>query len=349
MTVYPEVAEPIAGWLAERLGAPVGISDLKRHAEGFSWQTYTLTATWTDPDTGEERGHGYAVRREPEDGLLAPYDIDQQFRIHRAVVDHSDVPMPGLHWLEHDHSVLGMPFFVMDRVEGVVPVQWKGKDPEIFPTEEARREIGLDFVEVLTRIHAIDVDEAGLRDMGPQRDTDAAAIREIDFWERFYDESYLLEVPLIRFLVGWLRRNIATSGRVGLVHADYRIGNFMLGPDRRINAVFDWELAHVGDVAFDVTWAGMPLFRGRSPLMSQLLARDEFLERYEAGTGLRISDDVFRFWTLFGHLRASAPHLRACRAFEEGRTNDLRLAAMGHQNLYILRQLADQLGWRQAG
>jgi hypothetical protein len=80
--------------------------------------------------------------------------------------------------------------------------------------------------------------------------------------------------------------------------------------------------------------------------MSHLLPRQEFLDRYEEQTGLRIGDEVFRFWTLFGHLRASAPHLRAVNAFEQGRTSDLRLAAMGHQNFYILKQLVDQLGWR---
>jgi aminoglycoside phosphotransferase (APT) family kinase protein len=336
----------LAAWFSARLDADVQISDFKRHAEGFSWQTYTMTCSWAGD--GVEQSRGFAVRREPEDGLLAPYDIEGQFRLHRAVLDHSDVPMPDLLWLETEPDVLGMPFYVMERVDGVVPVQWRGNDPDIFPDDAARRAIGLDFVDVLGGIHSVDVDAAGLRYLGEETDAEAATLREIDTWERFYDESYLLEVPLLRFLIGWLRRNVATSGRVGLVHGDYRIGNFMLGSDRRINAVFDWELAYVGDVAFDVAWAGMPLFRGRSELMSQLLDRATFFDRYEQATALRISEDVFRFWTLFGHLRASAPHLRACRAFEDGRTHDLRLAAMGHQNLYILRQLARELGWEAA-
>ncbi|HSG78398.1 MAG TPA: phosphotransferase family protein, partial [Acidimicrobiia bacterium] len=259
MIVYPEVAEPLAGWLSDRLGADVAIADLKRHAEGFSWQTYTLTASWEE--SGAARSQGYAVRREPEDGLLAPYDVEAQYRIHRAVLDHSDVPMPDLFWLETDPGVLGMPFYVMERMEGVVPVQWRGKDPEIFPTDEARREIGLDFVDVLARIHAIDVDAAGLRDLGPETDPEAAVRREIDFWESFYEDNFLLEVPLLRFIAGWLRRNIATSGRIGLVHGDYRIGNFMLGADRRINAVFDWELAHVGDPVEDLGWLCLRAWR----------------------------------------------------------------------------------------
>ena len=105
---------------------------------------------------------GYAVRVEPHDGLLAPYDIDGQFRLHRAILDHSDVPMPGLYWLEHDPAVLGMPFFVMERLRGVVPVQWRGNDPAIFPSDEARREIGLQFVDIEARIHGVDWRAAGL-------------------------------------------------------------------------------------------------------------------------------------------------------------------------------------------
>jgi hypothetical protein len=151
-------------------------------------------------------------------------------------------------------------------------------------------------------------------------------------------------VPLIRLCLGWLRNNVATSGQVALVHGDYRIGNFMLDENRRINAIFDWELAHLGDPAFDVAWAGLKLFRGRSDLFSHLLVRDEFIAEYDARTERRMEADVLAFWTVFGHLRASVPHISAARAFEDGQTNDLRLAAMGHQSLYILKQLVTELG-----
>ena len=62
-------------------------------------------------------------------------------------------------------------------------------------------------------------------------------------------------MPLLREAIAWLRANRASSGRVALVHGDYRIGNFILGADRRIAAVLDWELAHVGDPVEDIAWA----------------------------------------------------------------------------------------------
>ena len=330
-----EVGEALAPWFAARLGLDAArVVELRRHAEGFSWETYTLAV-----EGGGER-RGYAVRVEPRDGLLAPYDIRGQYELHAAVVAHSDVPMPALHWLELDEAVLGMPFFVMERLEGVVPVQWRGKDPAIFPDDAARREIGLEFVRVLALVHAIDPQAAGLGFLGEHDASDAAARAQIDHWEGYYADSVLVELPLVRYALGWLRGSVATSGRVGLCHGDYRIGNFMLGPERRIVGVFDWELAHLSDPVEDIAYAGLPLFRGRSPLLSQLLAPDEFFARYEELTGLRVEPATFRFWTVLGLVKTIASFMRGVRAFEEGRIRDLRLAAMGHQVQHTLRHLA---------
>ena len=143
----------LSEWLAAKLGEPVEITEWRRHAEGFSWQTYTFRA-------GSE---AYAVRREPEDGLLAPYDTEGQYRLHEALLRLGGVPVPRLRWLELDPSVLGMPFYVMDRVDGHVPVQWKPDDPIAFPDEAARRSVGEQFVDALAAIHALDWRATGRR------------------------------------------------------------------------------------------------------------------------------------------------------------------------------------------
>jgi aminoglycoside phosphotransferase (APT) family kinase protein len=334
-----EVEDALRSWFADRLGSDGATIDaLRRHAEGWSWQTYTMTV-----EAGGER-RGYAVRVEPRDGLLAPYDVDGQFALHRVVRDHSDVPMPDLFWLEKDPSVLGMPFYVMERLEGVVPVQWRGRDLEIFPSDEARRAIGLEFVAIQTRIHRIDWAAHGLRLPGHDHgEPSASALAWVDHWAEYYAGSVLVELPLMRYAIAWLRANATCSGRLALCHGDYRIGNFMLR-DGVIVGIFDWELAHVSDPVEDIAYAGLPLFRGRSPLLSQLLDPDEYFTRYEAATGVHVDRDVFRFWTVLGLVKAAAAHLRGTRAFEEGRIGDLRLAAMGHQVHYVLKHLATALG-----
>jgi aminoglycoside phosphotransferase (APT) family kinase protein len=337
------VGDALRPWFRERLGAEdVEITDLRRHAEGWSWQTYTLDVLARGAG-GRAEPRGFAVRVEPHDGLLAPYDIDGQFRLHRAVLDHSDVPMADLYWLEHDTSVLGMPFYVMERLHGIVPVQWRGADPTVFPTDDARHEIGLQFVDIEARIHGIDLDAAGLDLPGAGwRAPEESARGWVEHWARYYEESVLVELPLMRYAIRWLRENVVCSGRLALCHGDYRIGNFMVR-DGRIVGVFDWELAHVSDPVEDVAYSGLRLFRGRNPLLSQLLPREEYFARYEELTGTHVDDDVFRFWSVLGLLKAAASHLRGSRAFEDGRIRDLRLAAMGHQVQYVLRHIAAEL------
>lgn len=339
-----EVAAALQCWLSERLGVPVKVEELRRHAEGWSWQTYTLTAVLPSGET-----LGFAVRRQPEDGLLAPYDIEAQYRLHSALLHHSQVPLPPLYWLERDSSVLGMPFYCMGRVEGVVPVQWRGRDPQIFPNEETRHSIGVEFVEVLARIHAVDLEAACLSFLGRPGSVTSAAADQVERWREIYASSALLEMPVMRAAIAWLRANIATSTRLTLCHGDYRIGNFMLERpgSSRINAVFDWELAHISDPVEDIAYAGLPLFRGRSPLLSQLIAADEFFTRYEALTGLHVEREVFHFWTVLGLVKAAASHFRAARLFENG-VSDLRLAAMGHQVLYIGRYVREALAEARA-
>ncbi|MFV0463926.1 MAG: phosphotransferase family protein, partial [Nostocoides sp.] len=257
------------------------------------------------------------------------------------------IPMPKLFWLEKDRSVLGMPFYVMERVSGQVPVQWRAKDPQIFPTNEARHDVGLQFVDALAAIHAVELQGAWVEHFGVIEDPEASARAQIEHWAEYFDASALVSIPTIDYAVSWLRRNVACSPRLALVHGDYRIGNFMLR-DGKIVAVFDWELAHVSDPVEDIAYSGLPLFRGRNPMLSHLLMPQEYFDRYEERTGLHIDPDVFRFWTILGLVKTSASHVRASRAFQNGRGDDLRLAAMGHQVQYVVRHLATEFGLREA-
>jgi aminoglycoside phosphotransferase (APT) family kinase protein len=343
----PRVREPpgdvghrIGDWLAGKLGVTsVMVDELHRHDEGFSWQTYTLRAGWRDPATDADRVQGFAVRVEPVDGLLAPYDIVRQYRIHRLVLDHSEVPMAKLFWLELEPDPLGMPFYVMERVAGQVPVQWRPNDPRIFPSDDVRRSIGLHFVDIAAQIHGIDWRGADAGLFADPGSAEQAAAKELERWVAYYEEYRLVELPLVREAILWLRANIRCSGRLVLCHGDWRIGNFMVRGNR-IVAVFDWELADLSDPVQYLAYAGLPLFRGRDPRLSHLLEKHEYLDRYAERTGLEVADDVFQFWTVHGLLKATASHVRGCRAFQEGRASDLRLAAMDHRTIYLLRHLS---------
>jgi aminoglycoside phosphotransferase (APT) family kinase protein len=332
----------LRSWLSERRGDPgLRISELRRHSEGFSWQNYTLVASWREQDSGVARSEGLAVRVQPADGMLAPYDIEGQYRLQAAVAG-SDVPVPAVRWLETDPAVLGTPFYVMERIDGRVPVQWRPDDREIFPSAEGWHRFGLRFADVHARIHSLDWRGLGLGFLAPEQDPQAAAQAQLARWIDYYESSRLLEVPILRAAIEWLRHNLRASGRLVLCHGDYRIGNVM-ERDGELVAVLDWELAHVGDPVEDLAYTGLPLWRGRDPRVSHFLLPEEYFARYEARTGFALDPDCYRVWTVFGLLKAGACLLRGARAFEDGRTNDLRLAAMGHQIQHLVRHLVPLL------
>lgn len=343
-----QLPDRLTPWLAARLSVEdVEVSDVSRHDEGFSWGTFTLDAHWREPTSGRKLTQGLAIRIEPADGLVGPYDIRHEVAVHRMVQEQATVPIPPWLWLELDPSWLGDRFYVMERVRAEVPVQWRPDDPVSFPTPAARRAIGLQFVDIQAAVHAIDWRRYGtvLSDPGAP---EHAARSEVERWAAHYEQARLIELPVVREAINWLRGNVACSGRLVLCHGDYRLGNFMLR-DGQIVAVLDWELAHVGDPVEDIAYSGLPLWRGRNPLLSGLLAADEYFVRYEERTGLTIDPDVFRFWTVQGLLKATAAHVRACRAFEDGRVNDLRLAAMDHRTIFVLRHLREALDQIEAG
>lgn len=335
--------ERLRSWLGERLGDPgLRISELRRHHEGFSWETYTLAATWLDAQTRSERSGGFAVRVAPVDGMVAPYDVVGQYRLHEALA-RSGLPVPAALWVERDPSVLGMPFYVLERITGRVPVQWRPDDRSILPTEAAWDRFGRRFADVQADIHRLDWRTLGLGFLAAGEDPEASARAQLAHWIDYYEGSRLVEIPILREAIEWLSYNLPSSGPLVLCHGDYRIGNVM-ERDGNLVAVLDWELAHIGDPLEDLAYTGLPLWRGQDPRISHFLTAPEYFERYEARTGTAVDQDAYRAWTIFGLLKAGACHLRGARAFHDGRTQDLRLAALGHQIQHVVRHLTPLLG-----
>jgi aminoglycoside phosphotransferase (APT) family kinase protein len=272
--------------------------------------------------------------------VLAPYDIRAQYALHRQLLGRAGIPMPALFWLELDPAVLGMPFYAMERIEGAVPSPM-ARQP--FGDDDAAM-IGEQFVAILAAVHALDWRTMDLDvSIAPStEDPTAAALAQVDRWQQFYESSTIREVPAIRAALAWARNNVATSDRLVLCHGDYRTGNYLLR-DGDIVGVLDWELAHVGDPVDDLAWAALPAFRGRSTLVGHMLSQQEFLHIYQRLTGVEVSAEALRFWTVINHVKAASIFLRGTRAFEDGRSNDLRLAMLGHRSTQLLADLLAEL------
>lgn len=343
MTVAGNMMEDkIRTYLQARLPHAQGLTlrHFRRHTEGWSWETFSFDAHWYE--NGMEKRQGYVLRKEPEiAGVVGKYDTRGQFTVLKALED-TPVAAPRVFWCELSREVLGAPFFVMEKVEGEIPLPWAEHERGPFASAAEQQAIARQFVEQLAYLHTVDWRVRRLDFLGVPEPGQGAAFQEIAKWEGELDRVELTPVPLLRRALLWLKRHAPVAPRISIVHGDYRLGNFICRHGR-IVAILDWELVHLGDPLEDVAWVCLRPWRGRSRYMASLIEREELYRLYEAYTGIHVTDEHIRFYEVLGNLKLAVIHLIAARVFEDGANSDVRLATMGHHYMFMLKHIAELL------
>jgi aminoglycoside phosphotransferase (APT) family kinase protein len=196
-----------------------------------------------------ERDEGRFVLRRPPRPPLPPsaHDMVREARLQLALAPQG-VRLPTIRAVCEDESVIGVPFYVMDFLEGHVVTT---ELPRGLETEAARRALGLDLVDALVEIHAVDVNAPGV----------AGFIRPGSYLERqvrrfsqLWEVNRTRELPDVVEVGDWLAHNLPEPLPLAVVHGDFRLGNTIVAPEdpSRIVAVLDWEMGAVGDPRADV-------------------------------------------------------------------------------------------------
>jgi aminoglycoside phosphotransferase (APT) family kinase protein len=240
-------------------------------------------------------GGSWVLRRPPRPPLPpSAHDVLREARLLTAVQD-ADVRTPQVLATCDDEAVIGAPFYVMERVEGDVMTA----DVPAALTGETRR-IGEELVDALVEIHAVDWRACGLEGYGkPTGYLDRQLRRFGGLWEH----NRTRELPVLEQVTAWLAEHKPDSGEATIVHGDYRLGNTMFAPGApaRLVAIFDWELATIGDPLADLgylvaTWSQADdpedALRGLSAATRRpgFPTRDELVARYEDRSGRSMSD-----------------------------------------------------------
>ena len=243
-------------WLAAQLAGArdVHVGELRGPSEtGFSSDTLMFDAAWSANGAQHAR---LVARLQPTGFTVFPtYDIARQYRVMEAV-SRTDVPLPRLRWLEEDPQILGVPFFVMERVEGRVPTDnppyhTGGWLPELTPDERTR--LWWNGFDALARVHQLDWRRLGLDFLAtPGRTSQLAQqLREYDqYVEWGMDRT---RHPLLVRAQRWLHAQQPADEVVGLCWGDARLGNQIFDGTRCV-AVLDWEMARLGDPVQDLAW-----------------------------------------------------------------------------------------------
>jgi aminoglycoside phosphotransferase (APT) family kinase protein len=190
----------------------------------------------------------WIVRRPPLGHVQATaHDMGREFTAMSALAD-TDVPVPRTFAHCADADVLGAPFYVMERVDGVAIRS--ARELEDRGTERTTA-IAERLVGVLAALHAVDPDAVGLTDFGRPA---GFLERQVRRWGQQLGGSKTQDRPQAEELHRRLAASLPAEDPevLGIVHGDYRLDNCLVGPDDQVRAVVDWEMATLGDTRTDL-------------------------------------------------------------------------------------------------
>jgi aminoglycoside phosphotransferase (APT) family kinase protein len=234
-----------------------------------------------------------------------------------------------------DASLVGAPFYLMERVRGVV-LRGDGSDSGLDLTAPFLRATSTALVDNLADLHAVDLAATGLLALGRP---EGYVARQVKGWSERYAGARTDEVPEVDRAAAWLAASLPASSGAALVHNDYKYDNVVLDPrdPTRIVAVLDWEMATIGDPLMDLgTMLGYWVdpddaedvrARPHGPTLGAgSLSRRELVERYASRSGRDAGEMLFPY--VFALFKIAVIVQQIYRRYVDGHTRDPRFAAL---------------------
>ena len=317
--------EPLQTYLISHLNLE-GPLTVEQFPAGFSNLTYLLRINDRE-----------LVLRRPPIGakIKTAHDMSREYRIlsHLHPV-YNKVPRPLLFC--DDEAIIGAPFYVMERVTGLILRAQPPRGIELSPA--LMRGLSETFIENLAEIHEVDYDAAGLGDLGSPQ---GYVKRQVEGWTKRYYNARTDDVSSIEQLANWLIERLPPDSQTSaLIHNDYKYDNIVLAPQdlTRVVAVLDWEMATIGDPLMDFGTSLGYWVETTDPEEWQRYGfgltslpgsytRAELLDHYIKRSGRRIDDPVFYF--AYGLLKIAVIVQQIYFRYQKGLTRDARFAQLG--------------------
>jgi aminoglycoside phosphotransferase (APT) family kinase protein len=323
----------LAAYLKGRLPGSVAALSVRQFGGGAANLTYLL-------DYGEQQ---YVLRRPPLGPVAqSSHDMGREYKV-LSVLHRAFPYAPEAYLYCDDLSVIGAPFFVMERRNGVVVR--KTMPPEFLAMPGAARRMSESLIDALADFHAVDFAALGLGDLGKP---EGFIERQIEGWYRRWQAAKTEELPDIDTVYGWLRSHVPAAQGVSLVHNDYKLDNVMFAPGEpgRIVAVFDWDMCTLGDPLNDLGALLAYWVEPSDPHSLQavsmmpvgdlgFLTRDELVERYAARSHRSL--EHIGFYHALGLFRVTVIVAQIYVRYVRGQTQDQRFAGLGEMMRVMAR------------
>lgn len=294
------LVDGVRALIRARHDGPFEILEARWLSGGASKLQMAFVLDWQRPGAGRERTR-MVLRMEPAESIVETSRL-REYQLIMAVRD--TVPVPPVFWCDDHGEFLPYPALIYGFAEGVTKPSAAAAGVSGLGTrlpEDLRRKLAPQFIDHLARIHTLDTRRADLSAFDVPRPGTQAAEWMVNWWERVWEEDAEEDSPMMRVAAAWLRRNLPSLDEPTLVHADYRVGNFLFTEaDSRISAWLDWELGRIGDPHQDIAWTTSPAFgslddEGRF-LVCGLVPEQEFYDAYERASGRRIDPKALHWY-----------------------------------------------------
>jgi aminoglycoside phosphotransferase (APT) family kinase protein len=309
-------------WLEGRILNKQEDFQIEQFPGGYSNLTYLLTS-----------GSDEYVLRKPPFGVntKSAHDMGREFNVLKALKPvYPSVPTPIVYC--DDVDVIGSPFYIMERVKGVI---LRNRIPRGMSVDAGDwRAISEAAVDNLAALHSIDIRASALIDMGRP---EGYIKRQVEGWTKRYVDAKTDVIVEMNAAAEWLISNMPEDDGPAFIHNDYKYDNLVLDPSdlSHILAVLDWEMATVGSPLMDLGttlayWAEAGDSEALKPFnltwLEGNLTREQVLERYSSRTGKDVSS--FLFYYVFGSFKIAVIVQQIYARYKKGSTSDPRFATL---------------------
>jgi aminoglycoside phosphotransferase (APT) family kinase protein len=305
---------------------------VKQFPSGHSNLTYSVSL-----------GEKEMVLRRPPFGskVKSAHDMGREYLVLARLHGAYPAPRPLLHCT--DESVLGAPFYIMERVRGVIIR--RNLTPGLELTPDIARKLSESFIDRLAGLHRLNYTALGLGELGkPQGYLE----RQVRGWIERYSGSKTHDLPEVEPLSAWLHAHMPAQSEATLVHNDYKFDNMVLDPEdiTQVKAVLDWEMCTLGDPLTDLGTAlaywvdpgdppDMQMVRWGPTIVPGMLSRAQLAQRYAERTGRDLSQIVFYY--VFAMFKVAVIIQQIYYRYFHGLTKDERFASLGEVARTLMR------------
>lgn len=301
---------------------------IKQFPGGYSNLTYFVQA-------GE---YEYVLRRPPFGAnIKSAHDMEREFTVLTKLQEAGFSKVPDAVHLCANENVMGVKFYLMTRVKGVILRNRLPKDISV--SEETFKSLSKATIDQLAKLHQIDIHTSGLDALGKP---EGYVQRQVDGWTKRYINSQTDDITSMNEVAAWMQKNIPTTTSTSFIHNDFKYDNLVLSPNdlTDIIAILDWEMATVGDPLMDLGttlayWAEASDPDALKPFnltwMSGNFTRKEVVEYYQQQSGTPIDNIVFYY--AFGAFKVGVICQQIYYRYKQGLTKDPRFASL----IYVIK------------